>query len=72
MCPRVQRPQFKTMSPMQPEKPKVTREPEEGSKETIRVRQGIGGQGVRYVLGFSLAAIVTAFLILAFYTSTTP
>ena len=40
-------------------------ESETGSPETIRVRQGIGGQGVRYVLAFSLAGIVLAFIILA-------
>ncbi len=46
-------------------KPKDQAKADTGSPETIRVRQGIGGQGVRYVLAFSLAAIVIAFIVLA-------
>jgi hypothetical protein len=39
----------------------------EGSPNTIRVRQGITGQGVRYVLAFGLVGIVIAFAIVAIY-----
>jgi hypothetical protein len=35
------------------------------SSET-RIRQGITGQGVRYVLAFSILGVVTAFVVLAF------
>jgi hypothetical protein len=43
--------------------------PEEGSAETVRVRQGVTGQGVRYVLAFGLAGIVVAFMALVFLFS---
>jgi hypothetical protein len=44
-------------------------EKSEGSPQTIRVRQGISGQGVIYVLGFSLAAVIIAFILVAAFTS---
>jgi hypothetical protein len=50
---------------MDDKNPNNTNEPDTGSPETIRVRQGIGGQGVRYVLAFSLAGVVLAFIVLA-------
>jgi hypothetical protein len=49
-----------------PEKLTAAATPEEGSAETVRVRQGITGQGVRYVLAFGLAGIVVAFMALVF------
>jgi hypothetical protein len=41
----------------------------EGSPQTVRVRQGISAQGVIYVLGFSLAAVIFAFILLAAFIS---
>lgn len=47
----------------------VLREQTIGSPETIRARQGISAQGVRYVLAFGIGGVVTAFIILAFVTA---
>ena len=35
--------------------------------ETVRVRQGVTGHNVRYVLGISLAAVVVGMLTVAVY-----
>ena len=39
----------------------------EGSANTIRVRQGVTGHGVRYVLAFGLLGILIAFVVVGLY-----
>jgi hypothetical protein len=38
-------------------------------KPTDQARAGVTGQGVRYVLGFGLAGVVLAFVVLGLYFS---
>jgi hypothetical protein len=38
-------------------------------KSTDQARAGVTGQGVRYVLGFGLAGVVLAFVVLGLYFS---
>lgn len=39
----------------------------EGSPQTVRVRQAVGGHNVRYVLAFGLAAVIIGFILVAVF-----
>lgn len=47
-----------------PERPASTRRPDD--TQANRVRQGVTGHGVRYVLGYGLAGVVIAFAVVYF------
>jgi hypothetical protein len=55
MSPDTRAPEYKEADPQSAQQPVIP---------TPRARQGVTGHNVRYVLGFSTAAIVVAFVIL--------
>ena len=47
-------------------------QPQPEPRNTVRSRGAVTGQNVRYVLAFSLAGIIIAFIVIAFYFGSLP
>lgn len=47
-------------------------QPQPGPRNTVRTRGAVTGHNVRYVLAFSLAGIIIAFIVVAFYFGNLP
>ena len=41
--------------------------PQSANKDTVRTRGGVTEHNVRYVLGFGLAGVIIAFIVIAIY-----